>query len=77
MSTQRVNLAQAKDQISDLINTASKGGEVIIEENGKALVRIIPATDAAAYQSQPTATSEFSSDEDSLAWDAAGWENVA
>ena len=73
----RVNLEQAKAQISDLINNASKGGEVIIEENGKPLARIIPATDAAAYQAHPPSSSEFSSDEDALAWDAAGWENVA
>lgn len=77
MSMRRVNLEQAKDQISDLINNASKGGEVIIEENGKPLARIIPATDAAAYQAHPPSSSEFSSDEDALAWDAAGWENVA
>ncbi len=77
MSMRRVNLEQAKAQISDLINNASKGGEVIIEENGKPLARIIPATDAATYQSHPPSSSEFSSDEDALAWDAAGWENVA
>lgn len=77
MPTQRVNLDQAKDQISDLVHTASKGGEVIIEENGKPLARIVPATDAAAYESHAPSASEFSSDEDALAWDAAGWENLA
>ena len=77
MSTQRVNLDQAKDQFADLITAASEGGEVIIEENGKPLARLVPATDAAVYRSHPPTASEFSSDEDALAWDAAGWENVA
>ena len=77
MSTQRVNLDQAKDQLSDLVTTASEGGEVIIEQNGRPLARLVPATDAAAYRSYPATASEFSSDEDSLAWDADGWENVA
>jgi prevent-host-death family protein len=77
MSTQRVNIDQAKDQISDLIAAASEGGEVIFEQNGKPLARLIPATDAAAYKSGRPTSSEFSSDEDLLAWDATGWENVA
>ena len=77
MSTQRVNLDQVKDQLADLIAAASEGGEVVIVENGKALARLIPATDSAAYKSHPTRTAEFSSDEESLAWDAVGWENVA
>ncbi len=77
MSTQRVNIDQAKDQISDLIAAAAKGGEVIIEDDGKALARLIPATDQAAYHSHQPTPSEFSSDEDSLAWKADGWEDVA
>ena len=77
MSIQRVNIDQAKDQLSDLIATASEGGEVVIVENGKALARLIPTTDAAAYKSHPVSTTEFSSDEEPLAWDAGGWENVA
>jgi prevent-host-death family protein len=77
MSTHRVNLDQVKDQLSDLIATATEGGEVIIEQNGKALARLIPATDAAAYRSNPPGTSEFATDDDSLAWEADGWENVA
>ena len=77
MSTQRVTVEQAKDQLSDLIATASEGGEVVIVENGKALARLIPATDSAAYESHPTRTAEFSSDEEPLGWDADGWENVA
>ena len=68
MSTQRANIDQAKDQLADLIATASEGGEVIIVENGKALARLIPATDAAAYESHPIKTAEFSSDEEALAW---------
>lgn len=77
MSSQRVTIDQAKDQLSDLINTATEGGEVIIEENGKPLARLVPATDAAAYRSCAPTASEFSIDEDSLVWDANGWENVA
>ena len=77
MRTQRVNIDQAKDQLSDLNATASEGGEVVIVENGRALARLIPASDAATYKSHPTKTAEFSSDEESLAWDAGGWENVA
>lgn len=77
MSTHRVNIKQAKDQLADLIATASEGGEVVIVENGKVLARLIPATDSAAYKSHPTRTAEFSSDEEPLAWEAEGWENVA
>jgi prevent-host-death family protein len=77
MPTQTVSLNDAKDQFSDLIASAAEGSEVIIVENGKALARIIPATDSALYKSSPPTMSEFSSDEDSLAWDADGWENVA
>lgn len=33
-------------------------------------------TDIDAYRAMPPDRSEFSSDEDSLAWDAEGWENV-
>ncbi len=74
--TQTVNIDEAKDRFFDLIAVASEGGEVIIAENGKALARIVPATDAATYGSHPSMPSEFSSDEDSLAWDADGWENL-
>ncbi len=75
MSTKRVNIDQAKEHLSDLIATASEGGEVVIVENGKALARLVPATDEAAYTRHPP--TEFSSDEERLAWDADGWENVA
>jgi len=77
MSTHRVNVDQARDQLSDLITAASEGGEVIIEENGKPLVRLVSATDSSAYKSFPTTPLEFASDEEALAWDAEGWENVA
>jgi prevent-host-death family protein len=77
MASQRVTIDEAKDQLSDLIVTATEGGEVIIEENGKPLARLIPATDAAAYRSNPPKVSEFATDEDPLAWEANGWENVA
>ena len=76
MPTQTVNLDDAKDQFSDLIASAAEGSEVVIVENGKALARLIPATDVAAYKAHPPTTSEFLSDEDSLAWEADGWENV-
>lgn len=75
--TQTVSIDEAKNQLSDLVASAAKGGEVVIVENGKALARLIAATDAGAYKSHPATPAEFSSDEDSLAWDADGWENVA
>lgn len=74
---QKVNIDEAKDHFADLIATTAEGGEVIITDNGKALARLIPATDAAAYQAHPLATGEFSTDDDPLAWDADGWENFA
>ena len=77
MSTQRVNLDEARDQLSDLVTTASEGGEVIIEENGRALARLVAATDTAVYRSHPPTAHEFATDEEGLAWDADGWENVA
>ncbi len=77
MSAQRISIDQAKSHFSDLITAALEGGEVIIEENGKALARLVPATDAASYKTHPPTATEFSSDEESLAWDAEGWENVA
>jgi len=73
----KVNIDEAKDHFTDLIATTAQGGEVIITDNGKALARLIPATDAAAYQAHPPAAPEFSTDDDPLAWDADGWENVA
>ena len=75
MSIQRVNIDEAKDHFFDLIASTAEGGEVIITENGKALARLIPATDSAAYQGHPPGTAEFSTDDDPLAWDADGWEN--
>jgi len=33
--------------------------------------------DEAVYQSLPARADEFSSDEEPLAWEAEGWENVA
>jgi prevent-host-death family protein len=77
MSTQRVTIDQAKSQLSDLIRTAENGGEVIIEQDGKSLARLIAVTDRTAYGSRPERASEFSNDEDLLAWDADGWENIA
>ncbi len=77
MLTKRVNIDQLKNQLSDLVTIASEGGEVIIEEDGKPLARLTPATDAAAYKSLPPTSAEFSTDEESLAWDADGWEAIA
>ena len=76
MSIQRVSIDEAKDHFFDLIASTAEGGEGIITENGKALARLIPATDAAAYHAHPPAAAEFSTDDDLLAWDADGWENV-
>ena len=56
---------------------AAEGGEILIVDNGKALARLVPPGEPAAYRAHPPTASEFSSDEDSLAWDADGWEDVA
>ena len=74
---QTVSLDDAKNQWSDLITIASEGGEVIIVKDGKPLARLVPAVDAHPYQSRPPTAGEFSTDQDALAWDADGWENVA
>jgi prevent-host-death family protein len=74
---QTVSLADAKNQWLDLITIASEGGEVIIVKDGKPLARLVPAADAHFYQSLPPTAGEFSADQDPLAWDADGWENVA
>ena len=77
MRSQTVDIDDVKNQFSDLITIASEGGEVIIVQDGKALARLVPAADAAVYQSLPPARDEFSTDEEPLAWDTEGWENVA
>lgn len=44
------------------------------------LVRLIEATserDASVYGMTPPGRDEFSSDEEPLAWDSEGWENLA
>lgn len=77
MRTERVNIDDARNQLTDLITFASEGGEVIIVQDGKPLARLISATDPAAYKSLAPTSAEFSSDEDPLAWDAEGWEELA
>lgn len=77
MRTERVNIDQARSQLADLIAIASEGGEVIIVQDGKPLARLIGATDPALYHSFPPTHAEFSSDEESLAWEADGWEDLA
>ena len=77
MRSERVDIEQAQSQLSDLIVFASEGGEVIIVQDGRPLARLIGITDPAAYKSLLTSDSEFSSDEDSLAWEADGWEGIA
>ena len=77
MRTERVNIDQARNQLTDLITFASEGGEVIIVQDGKPLARLIGATDPSAYKSLSPSHAEFSSDEESLAWDAEGWEDIA
>ena len=77
MRTQTVNIDQAKNQLAELIAWAAEGGEILIVDNGKALARLVPPGETAAYHAHPPTASEFSSDEDSLSWDADGWENVA
>ena len=46
-------------------------------QDGKPLARLIGATDPAIYKSLSPTHAEFSSDEESLAWDADGWEELA
>lgn len=77
MRIERVNIDQVQSQLADLIAFASEGGEVIIVQDGKPLARLIGATDPVAYKSFSPGSAEFSSDEESLAWDADGWEEIA
>ena len=77
MRTERLNIDEVRNQLADLITFASEGGEVIIVQDGKPLARLIGATDPAAYKSLSPSYTEFSSDEESLAWDADGWEEIA
>ena len=35
-----------------------------------------PSDDVATYQSMPPRADEFSSDDEALAWEAEGWENL-
>lgn len=74
---QKVSIDEAKSQLSDLITIASEGGEVIIVQDGKPLARLVSAADITAYDSLPPTRDEFSTDEEPLAWEAEGWENVA
>ena len=77
MRAHTVDINDVKNQLSDLIAIASEGGEVIIVQDNKPLARLVSATDATAYQSLPPTRHEFSADDEALAWDADGWENVA
>ena len=77
MAAHTVSIDEAKTHLSDLIATAQEGGEVIIVDNGKPLARLVPAADSAVYKTHPPTTGEFATDEEPLAWDANGWENVA
>ena len=77
MRTERVNIDQVRNQLADLITFASEGGEVIIVQDGKPLARLVGATDLSIYKSFSPGSTEFSSDEESLAWDAEGWEDIA
>jgi prevent-host-death family protein len=77
MRTPRVDIDQARDQLADLIAVASEGGEVIILQDGKPVARLIGATEPAVSKSLARTHTEFSSDEESLAWDAEGWEGIA
>ena len=77
MRTEQVDIDQARNQLADLITFASESGEVIILKDGKPLARLIGTTDPSAYKSFSPSLAEFSSDEESLAWDADGWEELA
>lgn len=77
MRTARVNVDQARKHLADLIAFVSNGGAVIIEQDGKPLARLIAATDPADDKSLVSSPVEFSRDEDSLAWEADGWAEIA
>jgi hypothetical protein len=51
---------------------------VLAPEERERLIRVITDknTDAAKYQSEPPDDHEFSVDDEPLAWDAGGWDNV-
>lgn len=76
MRSERVNIDDAQSQLANLIAYASEGGEVIIVQNGKPLARLIGATDSTTYKSLASNSARFSSDEEPLAWDADGWEEL-
>lgn len=40
------------------------------------LIAVSPEDDAATYRATPPKPDEFSSDDEPLAWDAEGWEDV-
>jgi prevent-host-death family protein len=77
MATQTVSIDEAKTQLSDLIATAQEGGEIIIVDKGKAMARLVSAADSSVYATHPATTAEFATDEEPLAWEVDGWENVA
>jgi hypothetical protein len=45
-------------------------------EDENLLARLTGATDSDAYKSGAPSHAEFSSDEEPLAWDADGWEEI-
>ncbi|MCC6368780.1 MAG: hypothetical protein IT165_35100 [Bryobacterales bacterium] len=52
--------------------------EALPPEERARLVRLITGLhDSSIYAARPPAGDEFSTDEDPLAWDSEGWENVA
>jgi hypothetical protein len=53
---------------------------ILAPEERERLIRLISSRqdkDASLYGAERPAHEEFSADEESLAWDADGWENVA
>lgn len=42
----QVNLYEAKTQLSQLVDEAAKGGEIVIAKNGKPLARLVPVSKA-------------------------------
>ncbi len=46
------------------------------DDKRAALAASPPGADAPIYRSAPPARDEFSTDEEPLAWDAEGWEDV-
>ncbi|MEO3998480.1 type II toxin-antitoxin system prevent-host-death family antitoxin [Mesorhizobium sp. CAU 1732] len=51
----QVNILEAKNRLSELVRTASEGGEVIIANRGKPVARLVSADSVVARKIDPEA----------------------